>query len=160
MAKVLSNITQRWKFTVVLRMTWSETEVRSFGGNFERQDTGMGFCEILALNYAPGAAAPGTTAPGAAAPGAWIIWSHIPSQICSRSIFECTMLQEYIANMLQEHIQNVQCSRSMFKYAPGAVYIQIMLLEHIELRILPQIIHAPGAAAPGAAVPGAAAPGA
>ena len=48
----------------------------------------------------------------------------------------------------------------MFKYAPGAVYIQIMLLEHIELRILPQIIHAPGAAAPGAAVPGAAAPGA
>ena len=62
--------------------------------------------------------------------------------------------------MLQEHIQNVQCSRSMFKYAPGAVYFQIMLLEHIELRILPQIIHAPGAAAPRAAVPGAAAPGA
>ena len=30
-----------------------------------------------------------------------------------------------------------------------------MLLEHIELRILPQIIHAPGAAASGAAVPGA-----
>ena len=29
-----------------------------------------GFCEILALNYAPGAAAPGTAAPGAAAPGA------------------------------------------------------------------------------------------
>ena len=45
------------------------------------------------------------------------------------------------------------------KYAPGAMYIQIMLLEHIELRILPQIIHAPGAAASGAAVPGAAAPG-
>ena len=48
----------------------------------------------------------------------------------------------------------------MSKHAPGAVYIQIMLLEHIELRILPQIIHAPGAAAPGAAVPWAAAPGA
>ena len=48
----------------------------------------------------------------------------------------------------------------MSKYAPGAVCIQIMLLEHIELRILLQIIHAPGAAAPGAAVPGAAAPGA
>ena len=42
----------------------------------------------------------------------------------------------------------------MSKYTPGAVYIQIMLLEHIELRILPPIIHAPGAAA----VPGAAAP--
>ena len=28
------------------------------------------FCEILAPNYAPGAAAPGTVAPGAAAPGA------------------------------------------------------------------------------------------
>ena len=49
---------------------------------------------------------------------------------------------------------------SMSKYAPGAVYIQIMVLEHIELRILPQIIHALGAAAPGAAVLGAAAPGA
>ena len=35
-----------------------------------------------------------------------------------------------------------------------------MLLEHVKLRTLPQIIHAPGAAAPGAAVPGAAAPGA
>ena len=34
------------------------------------------FCEILALNYAP----------GAAAPRAWIIWSNIPSQVCSRSI--------------------------------------------------------------------------
>ena len=41
----------------------------------------------------------------------------------------------------------------MSKYAPGAVYIQIMLLEHIEIRILPQIIHAPEAAVPGAAVP-------
>ena len=48
----------------------------------------------------------------------------------------------------------------MSKYAPGAVYIQIMLLEHIELRMLPLIIHAPGAAAPGAAAPGAAVPGA
>ena len=48
----------------------------------------------------------------------------------------------------------------MSEYVPGAVYIQIMLLEHIELRILPQIIHAPGAYAPGVAVPGAAAPGA
>ena len=55
---------------------------------------------------------------------------------------------------------NAQCPRSMSKYAPGAVYIQIMLLEHIELRILPQIIYALGAAAPGAAVPEAAAPGA
>ena len=43
----------------------------------------------------------------------------------------------------------------MSKYAPGAGYIQIMLLGHIELRISPQIIHAPGAAASGAAVPGA-----
>ena len=121
------------------------------------------FCEILARNYAP----------GAAAPGAWIIWGNILSQICSRSIFECpnapgayskyapgayskcSMLQEHLANMLQEHIQNAQCSRSMFKYAPGAVYIQIMLLEHIELRIVPQIIHTPGAAVPGAAAPGA-----
>ena len=67
-------------------------------------DWGDRFCEILALNYAPGAAAPGTAAPGADAPGAWIIWSNIPSQICSRSIFECTMLQEHKANMLQEHI--------------------------------------------------------
>ena len=48
----------------------------------------------------------------------------------------------------------------MSEYAPGAVYIQIMLLEHIELRILPQIIHAPGAAASGAAAPGSTAPGA
>ena len=48
----------------------------------------------------------------------------------------------------------------MSKYAPGAVYIQIMLLEHIELRILPQIIHTPGAAAPGAVVPRAVVPGA
>ena len=48
----------------------------------------------------------------------------------------------------------------MSKYAPGALYIQMMLFEQIELRILPQIIHALGAAAPGAAVPGAAAPGA
>ena len=48
----------------------------------------------------------------------------------------------------------------MSKYAPGTVYIQIMLQEQIELKILPQIIHAPGAAAPGTAVPGAAAPGA
>ena len=31
------------------------------------------------------------------------------------------------------------------RFAPGAVYIQIMLLEHIELRIRPQIIHAPRA---------------
>ena len=62
------------------------------------------FCEILALNYAPGAADLGTAAPGAAAPGAWTIWSNILSQICSRSIFECKMLQEHIVNMLQEHI--------------------------------------------------------
>ena len=48
----------------------------------------------------------------------------------------------------------------MSKYAPGAVCIHIMLLEQIELRILPQIIHASGAAAPGAPVPGVAAPGA
>ena len=61
--------------------------------------------------------------------------------------------------MLQEHMSNAQCSRSMSKYAPGAVDIQTMLLEHIKLRIIPQIIHAPGAAVPGAAVPGAAAPG-
>ena len=51
-------------------------------------------CEILALNYAP----------GAAAPGVYIIWSNILSQISFRSIFECTILQEHIANMLQEHI--------------------------------------------------------
>ena len=48
----------------------------------------------------------------------------------------------------------------MSKYVPGAVCIQTMVLEHIELRILPQIIHALGAAAPWAAVLGAAAPGA
>ena len=92
------------------------------------------FFEILARNYAPGAAAPGT-----AAPGACIIC--ILSQICSRSIFECTMLQEQIAKyapgvylkctMLQKHVLS----------APGALYIQILLLEHTELRILPQIIH-------------------
>ena len=64
------------------------------------------------------------------------------------------MLQEHVANMLQEYIQNAQYSRSMFKYAPGAVYIHIMLLEHIELRIVPQIIHVSGVAALGAA-PGA-----
>ena len=111
------------------------------------------FCEILALNYAQGAAAPGTASAGAAAPGAWTIWSNILSQMCSWSIFECKMLREHIANMLQEHIQNY--SRSMSKYAPGAMYIQIMLLEHIELIILPRIVHAPGAAVPGAAAPGA-----
>ena len=44
---------------------------------------------------------------------------------------------------------------ALYRYAPGGVYIQIMLLEHIELRILPQIIHAPGAAVPGASAPGA-----
>ena len=49
---------------------------------------------------------------------------------------------------------NAQCTRSM------SVYIQIMLLEHIKLRILPQIIRAPEAAAPGEAVPGVAALGA
>ena len=43
----------------------------------------------------------------------------------------------------------------MFKYVPGAVYIQIMFMAQIELRILPQIIHAPGAAVPEAAAPGA-----
>ena len=48
----------------------------------------------------------------------------------------------------------------MSKYAPGAVYVQLMLLEHIELKILPQIIYASGAAVPGAGVPGAGAPGA
>ena len=51
--------------------------------------------------------------------------------------------------MLQEHLLNAQYSRSMSKYAPGAVYVQIVFLEHIELRILPQIIHAPRAADPG-----------
>ena len=100
------------------------------------------FCEILALNYAP----------EAAALGAWIIWSNILSQICSLDAPGA-----YNKYAIQK---NAQCSRSMSKYAPRAVCIQIMLLEHIELRILPQIIHAPGAAAPGAAVPGAAAAGA
>ena len=33
-----------------------------------------------------------------------IIWSNILSQICSRSIFQCTMLQEHKGSMLQEHI--------------------------------------------------------
>ena len=50
---------------------------------------------------------------------------------------------------------NAQCFRSMSKYAPGAVYIAIMVLKHIELRILPQIIHALGAAVPGTTAPGA-----
>ena len=100
------------------------------------------FCEILALNYAPGAGAPGT-----AAPGAWIIWSNNLSKYAPGAYL------------------NAQCSRSiskmhnaqggLSKYAPRAVYIQIMLLEHIELTILPQIIHAPGAAVPGAAASGA-----
>ena len=35
------------------------------------------FCEILAQNYAPGAAAPAPTAPGAYALGALIIWRNI-----------------------------------------------------------------------------------
>ena len=39
-------------------------------------------------------------------------------------------------------------------------YIPNMLLEHVGLRILFQMIHAPGAYAPGAAGPGAAARGA
>ena len=39
----------------------------------------------------------------------------------------------------------------MSKYTPGAVYVQNAPgAEHIELRILPQIIHAPGASVPGA----------
>ena len=102
-----------------------------------------GFCKILALNYAP----------EAAAPGAWIIWSNILSQICSRSIFECTMLQEHITNMLPEAYLKYKMLQEPVLYAPGAVYIQIMLLEHIELRILPQLIHAQRAAVPGAAAP-------
>ena len=68
-------------------------------------------------------------------------------------------------NMLQEHYLNAHCSRSIFRHAPGALCILIMLLEyicymllehwsivhsnmlleHIWLRILLQIIHAPGA---------------
>ena len=43
--------------------------------------------------------------------------------------------------------------------APGA-YLDMLLALYIELRILLQIVHAPGAAVPGAAAPGAAAPGA
>ena len=55
------------------------------------------FCEILARNYAPGAAAPGTAAPEAAAPGAWIIWGNILSSIYAPgALFECTLLQEHI----------------------------------------------------------------
>ena len=61
------------------------------------------FCEILARNYTPGAAAPGTAAPVAAAPGAWIIWSNILSSICSRSIiWICTAPGAYL-DMLLEH---------------------------------------------------------
>ena len=76
---------------------------------------------------------------------AFIIWSNILSYICSSSIFEWQMLQEHIANMLQKHIWMHNPSGAYRKYAPGAVFIQIMLLEHIGLRILQQIINAPGA---------------
>ena len=62
--------------------------------------------------------------------------------------------------MLQEHYLNVHCSRSIFRHVPGALCIQICSWSIFDLIILPQIIHAPGAATPGAAVPGAAAPGA
>ena len=42
----------------------------------------INFCEILAQNYAPGAAAPG---PGA--PGAYALRRNILSPTCSRSMF-------------------------------------------------------------------------
>ena len=61
------------------------------------------FCEILARNYAPGAATPGTAAPGAAAPGAWIIWSNILSLICSRSIIWIYTAPGAYLDMLLEH---------------------------------------------------------
>ena len=41
---------------------------------------------------------------------------------------------------------NAQCAHNKF---------QNMLLEHVELRLLLQIVHAPGASGPGAAAPGA-----
>ena len=63
----------------------------------------VGFCEILARKYAPGAAAPGTAAPGAAVPGAWIIWCNILSSICSRSFTWMYTAPGAYLNMLLEH---------------------------------------------------------
>ena len=89
-----------------------------------------GFCEILAQNYAPRAAAPGTAAPGAAAPGAWIIWGNI-----------------FKFNMLQEHYLDVHCSRSIFRYALGTLCVLNMFLEHICNMLLEHCAfrYAPGA---------------
>ena len=54
--------------------TWRSASSRFFSCHSHfgiiKQGLGVCFCEILALNYAPGAAAPGTAAPGADAPGA------------------------------------------------------------------------------------------
>ena len=113
----------------------------------ERRDR---FCEILARNYAPGAAAPGTVAPGAAAPGEWIIWDNFLSSICSRSIVWMYTAPGAYLDMLLEHCGFQICSWSIFAVCSWSIVHFNMLLEHIWLRILLQIIHAPGAAAPGA----------
>ena len=60
------------------------------------------------------------------------------SKYAPGAYLKCTMLQEHVANMFLE-----QCT---FKK---------MLLEYIELRILPQIIYAHGAAVSGTSAPGA-----
>ena len=95
---------------------------------------------MTSVRFRPQNNAPGEAAPGANAPGAWIIWSNILSQICSRSIKQI-------------------CSRNIFKMhnVPGACSNQKMLLEHIELRILTQIIYTPGECSRDN-VPGASAP--
>ena len=90
------------------------------------------FCEILARNYAPGAAAPGT-----AAPGAWIIWDNILSSICSRSIIWTYTAPGVYLDMPLEHCAFYICSWSIFAICSWSIVHSNMLLEHIWLRILP-----------------------
>ena len=147
------------------------------------------FCEILARNYAPGAAAP-----GAFTPGAWIIRSNILSPTCSRSMFwnllytQCAFKYvppwsivnlEYYSRlkfMLQEHICYIDIVYT-FNYVPGAwskVWSNILSqvcpwrrMHNVYITsmllehvgIFLQVIPVPGAYAPGATGPGAAAPG-
>ena len=85
-------------FTDVLKIRWIKN------GNLPMPIKPDSFCEILALNYAPGAAAPGT-----AVPGTWTIWS----------------------NILQEHIWMQNAPGTYSKYAPGAYLKCTMLQEHV-----------------------------
>ena len=83
------------------------------------------FCEILAQNYAP----------GAAALRAWIIWGNILSSICSRSIIYTYTAPGAYLDMLLEHWAFYICSWSIFSICSGSIVPSSMLMEHIWLRI-------------------------